>query len=1179
MRVPRFPLAPAAFLAAAALAAPAPPPPPSAGSPLAAPDSALAPPLDVEGDRLEGMRTPEGDRVILTGSVLMRQGGLTARAARGEYDKARDVVLLLDGVVLEDSSTTLEAREVRYERAGSRAWARGDVVLRDGRAEVSGAEGAFQRTTGVGEIWGGAVYREGSRRVEARRIRFDREAGTVRAESSVVVRDEEGEIQSHGERGDFRRDTGAGWLAGDARLRELEGSDAAPFLVTADTLWSFEREDRALATGGAVFRQGETEARADTMRFDRASGWTEMRGGPVLLEGENLVRGVEIDLHTVEGEVDSIAVRGEASARYRAPDSLGGGGVPPSEVWGDRMAIQVRGGALSRVEVTGSARSVYHPPAGGGRAGEWNESRGDSMDLYFEDRALARVVVRGRATGSHHFPPEPAAPGDTLAAEERSEYAGERIDYDVAAEHIRIRREAQVEFGLLRLKAGEIGFNPVTERLGAQDRPILWDGAQKILGTQMTYSLGTARGSIFAGRLRYEKGYYRGSVIRKVSEGVLNVDQGTYTSCDLGDPHYAFTSRRMKIYADDRVIAKPLVMRLRGVPVLALPFFMFPIAGDRRSGLLIPEFEFGFSGRQGRFIRHLGYYWAPNDYWDLKGWGDYFERDRWVGYLQGRYKMIYRMEGNFEGSYNREFGSGDRRYDVSANHQQTLGENTGLTARANFVSDRTYRQDIIRGPQERLNRELRSDVAVSRRWDGGSLNLAADRTENLDTETVTRTLPSASFSLTRRQLVARGAGSDASERWYHRLYWDASGSGTNRESKQAALDQTNHSVQLATQLNGQSLPASPSLRYRTRWDEDLRRPASGPATTASASDHLFTLNSAPRFGGWLELGPTVQWQFTRFSRDLEGNPDAWRRTWEAQGNARTNFYGTFFPEWGSLVGVRHVMSPSLVFTYRPEFPQYYLAGSDPPRTRFPSVGGISGGAPQAQRTLGIGLGNNLHLKVRRGDQVQKLNNVASLRLDTAYDFLWKENLRDDPWNDLRSALTIQPPYGFDLRLSTTHALPEVRLDQLNLNVSYRVAGSAPQPAPPAAADSASPAPDSLEGEYALDPLPRLPSPAQRPWSLTLSHRFDHRRGADDNYWLDGALEFSPASHWRVAYSARANLRERDLISQRINLYRDLHCWEFHFTREFSNEDWRYYFRINIKAHPEIYHERGERGLG
>lgn len=1154
--VPR-PLRVALALAAAALAAPSFP---------QAPDT--PPPLEVEADRLEGRRTPEGDVVILTGSVRVRQGGLLARAERGEYDKQRDAVLLVDQVVIEDSTTTLEAREARYERLASRAWARGEVVLRDGAATVRGEEGTFHRPTGVGEIWGGAVYEEGTRRIAAQRIRFDRSAGTVQAETSVVVRDEEAEIQAHGEVGLFRRDEAAGWLTGDARLRELEGSDTTPFTVTCDTLWFFERDDRALALGSAVFRQEDTGARADTMRFDRAADRTELRGGPVLLQGENEVRGVEIDLHMVEGEVDSIAVRGEASARYRAPDSLGGAGVPPSEVWGERMAIQVEDGALKHVEVTGAARSVYHPSPTEGRAGEWNESRGDSMDLYFENQVLARVVVRGNASGRHHFPPaDSLAPGDTLAlAEEESEYQGERIDYDVQAEHIRIREKAQVEYGLLRLRAGEIGFNPVTERLGAEDHPILWDGTQKILGTQMTYSLRSARGSIFTGRLRYEKGYYRGSVIRKVDEGVLNVDHGIYTSCDLPEPHYSFTSRRMKIYAGDRVIAKPLVLRLRRVPVLALPFFMFPIAGDRRSGLLVPEVEFGFSGRQGRFVRHLGYYWAPNDYWDLKGWGDYFERDHWVSYLQGRYRKIYKMEGDFAASYNREFGTGDRRYDINAYHLQQLGENTGLTARANFVSDRSYRQDIIRGPEERLNRELRSDVALSRRWDGGSVNLGVDRTENLDTETVTRTLPSASFSLTRRQLVAPAAGPSPPKHWFHALTWDASGSASNRTSERGAQIQANHSVLLNTQLGGQALLASPSLRYRARWEEDLREPVAPPAT--SATDHLFTLSSAPRLGGWLELGPTLQWQFTRFSRDLEGNRNPWRRTWEAQGNARTNFYGTFYPRWGSIVGLRHVMSPSLVFTYRPEFPDY--------EGRFASVGGISAGSGLAQRTLGMSLGNNLHLKVQRGEKIEKLNNVASLRLDTAYNFLWEEQGKDTGWNPLRSSLTIQPPYGFDLRLSTTHDLPEIRLDQLNLSVAWRVTGSSPA-ARPAAADTA--VGDSLAAEYSLDPLPILPSPAQRPWSLSLSHRYDHRRGSDDSYWLEGKLEFSPASRWRVSYSARANLRDRELISQRINLYRDLHCWEAHFTREFTNDDWRYYFRINIKAHPEIYHERGERGLG
>ena len=46
----------------------------------------------------------------------------------------------------------------------------------------------------------------------------------------------------------------------------------------------------------------------------------------------------------------------------------------------------------------------------------------------------------------------------------------------------------------------------------------------------------------------------------------------------------------------------------------------------RRSGILFPNFNFGWSERDGRYIRDFGYYWATNDYTDFVVEADYNER-------------------------------------------------------------------------------------------------------------------------------------------------------------------------------------------------------------------------------------------------------------------------------------------------------------------------------------------------------------------------------------------------------------------------------------------------------------------------------------------------------------------------------------------------------------------------
>ena len=61
------------------------------------------------------------------------------------------------------------------------------------------------------------------------------------------------------------------------------------------------------------------------------------------------------------------------------------------------------------------------------------------------------------------------------------------------------------------------------------------------------------------------------------------------------------------------------------------------------------------------------------------------------------------------------------------------------------------------------------------------------------------------------------------------------------------------------------------------------------------------------------------------------------------------------------------------------------------------------------------------------------------------------------------------------------------------------------------------------------------------------------------------------------YSASFDVTGHDLLTQRIGLTRDLHCWQASFTRTFNpGGEAEYYFRLGIKEQKEIYLERGSR---
>src|SRR5262249_218003 len=205
---------------------------------------------------------------------------------------------------------------------------------------------------------------------------------------------------------------------------------------------------------------------------------------------------------------------------------------------------------------------------------------------------------------------------------------------------------------------------------------------------------------------------------------------------DLDHPHYHFSSRYMKIYLKDKMVAKPLIFYVRNVPILALPFWVFPIKPGRHSGFLFPQVEFGFNNTTGQFARNGGYYWAPNAHCDMTGAGDYYQGTAttpagWAARGEANYKLLYAFDGHMEGRFDRSsdpIGGQHENYQFYGTHQETFGERTRLSALANFVSSRDYNRSAFSNPNlnNRLNRFLTSRLQLSHYADWISLNAVVD---------------------------------------------------------------------------------------------------------------------------------------------------------------------------------------------------------------------------------------------------------------------------------------------------------------------------------------------------------------------------------------------------------------------------------------------------------------------
>jgi lipopolysaccharide assembly outer membrane protein LptD (OstA) len=399
---------------------------------------------------------------------------------------------------------------------------------------------------------------------------------------------------------------------------------------------------------------------------------------------------------------------------------------------------------------------------------------------------------------------EEGAPGDGKVWSDSVQYAAQSVDYRFDEDTILFLGDAKIRYGKMTLTAEKITLRIQDDMIFAEGipdstgepvgTPVFKEGTEVIRGLRMTYNIKTKKGTVVSGKTAFEKGFYRGECIRQMGKDVLGVSRGTYTTCDRENPHYHFYSRRMKVLVNDKVIAKPLIFYVADVPVFYLPFAILPIKKGRHSGILTPRY--GSSSYDGRFIRNVGYYMATSDYWDATSKASFFEKTGWLLESDFRYALRYRFRGSVAGSYKDEWRSGERvkrRWDLRLSHSQTLDPTLSFRGSAHFASDKTYMKDTSLHPIDRMNRTMRSDLFLNKRWpkSGNSLSASISHSKFLDPpEGSTLDLPQMKFRKSRTPVFKSKKGSleKSDSEWYHPLVYFFSGDIRNTIKKSQVGD-------------------------------------------------------------------------------------------------------------------------------------------------------------------------------------------------------------------------------------------------------------------------------------------------------------------------------------------------------------------------------------------------------
>ncbi len=1113
----------------------------------------------------------------LIGRVVVTRDDLEIRAPRATYERSNRLARLRGGVTVKDRERSVAADSLVYWFAEDRAMAFGHVRIDQAgkqEATLGGEVAEYRRRTGELRLLEQAVLvleDEGKPvTVTAGDFVFHEQSNVVMAKGNVVVRQDQ--VEATADNAVFHRDENRALLDGSPSLRDAHGE------VSGDTL--------LLEFGGGELRRLAARGNARAV----------YKRGPAGSESEEMqLAGDDLAIELTDSEARTVSLSGHAESLYRPGSEGRESGAVRNAAKADRIQVTLSQGKAERVVLEGGAAGEYfYRPTGHDSAAA---AAADSARAVADSAraALGLIIAAGDSTAAAAGPDTTAAagpdttaaarpdtvaiaPGDTLLADEPRDrilvpalsdsliqtvrYQADRIELLVERDEILLEQHAELYHKDLHLTADKVRFSVKNRTLLATGAPVLADGDQKMKGAAMAYEFRDRKGAVRDGVTTFERGLYSGHELYKTGDGVFQVRGASYTTCDVTEPHYHFTGHEMKIYLDDKVVTRPVGLFIRNVPILALPYYIFPIRRGRHSGILMPQVEFGFSQTRGRFVRNAGYYYVINDYADMKMWGDFAEFAPYViGNLDFRYAQRYRLSGDFATKFS--FGQGERRWDVRGSHRHDLGNRRTLQANADFLSDREFRvDDQGRTSEDRFETQLRSNLTYAKSWSTQSARVTVERTQNLQnvagaTElgkgTIVGLFPAVSYTFQSRPIGRRPDAKGRGGRWPLLASTNYSFSGDYRrdfDSRRAGSDYLQTASGRASIGDGRragALNLTPSFSVSSSWDEYIELP--------------------PDTAGVVRRGPT----------------DVFRGQYAAGLTMRTEVYGTFTPTLGPFNGFRHILTPTAALSYS---------------QRFDSRSDVEGGAPSS--SLALGLANRFETRLPAGEKLRVVRDFLTFNLGTNYDLSNRSQRRFTP---IRIDARLRPGIGRDFEVSynTTYdpyARRTTRYDmsaRFNFTRSGRAAASAAraggQPAGAGGEDDLLGAGSGGEPDTSGDlgglgaggapsgggALRAARAPTDLfPHAFVAGGTISFAGGGSATKTLQATFDtaFRLTPKWRVDYRLRYDLWDQEVVAQGFGLVRDLHCWEAQFRRSFDVGGWQYYFRIAIRDLPEIFYERG-----
>jgi len=790
---------------------------------------------------------------------------------------------------------------------------------------------------------------------------------------------------------------------------------------------------------------------------------------------------------------------------------------------------------------------------------------------------------------------------------------------------VELYNEAIISYEDITLQAGYIRYDMSISEVFATgipdstgkiiQKPVFKQGKDSYNLDTIRYNFKTQRAFIKHVVTEAEGGFLHSNETKRQKNGYIHIKDGIYTTCNADHPHFGVVITKGISMPNDKIVSGPVYLTVADIPLpIGLPFSFFPNSRTKTSGILLPQY--GEEERRGFYMRDGGYYFALNDYFDLRLTGDVYSNGTWGLRGASSYKLRYK----FNGSVNLQFFqnisgykaiesdySKSKDYSISWTHAQAREANPNRSFRASVnLSSSTYDKNQTQRIENIVNSTKQSSISYTKSWPNSPFNLSAslNHSQNNSNNSVNMTLPKVAFNMGRINPFERKKAVGP-KRWYEDIQLSYTSLLENRIKTTDTMlftssvwdDMTNgfrHEIPLS--LNIKPFKKSAALQTFTI------------TPNVSYKGMIYSKQKEYYISGYDEDNAAV-------IEDTLYNKLSYAHAYLPRVSAGISpkIYGNFeFLGDGRLEAVRHVMTPSASFSYVPDMtaiqPDYYRDLYDSVNNEViktysiyedeiygtPTFNGASG-------SVSLSLRNTLEAKVRAKndtiDKVEKVKLLDNVNLSTSYNIFNRDTLSPS-WTPVSLSgstrlfknklnLTFRgtmDPFGYsDSRNRVTETYFNqtgklARLTSASVSMGMSFSSKKGEKDGEEELDEDDPMMTGFDNTGINDPNSGyIPSrddfssgyvDFDVPWNLRVDYTLSYNKPRDvttivQTVRASGDLSLTPK--WKIQFSTGYDIAGRKVTMTNLSLRRDLHCWQMSISVVPFGTYKSYNFTINARS--------------